>query len=79
MHALQVMCCDYGFRSNSGRLYQEGYGQIPRSAWNLVSSQEQTAQQLLATAATKPVSHRLQEPLCVVVGGWGTMPNCCRL
>eukprot|EP00878_Enallax_costatus_P033326 GHUV01036742.1.p1 GENE.GHUV01036742.1~~GHUV01036742.1.p1 ORF type:complete len:233 (+),score=62.78 GHUV01036742.1:393-1091(+) len=29
------MCCDYGFRSNSGRLYQEGYGQIPGSAWDL--------------------------------------------
>eukprot|EP00879_Flechtneria_rotunda_P018613 GHRR01019531.1.p1 GENE.GHRR01019531.1~~GHRR01019531.1.p1 ORF type:complete len:370 (+),score=88.15 GHRR01019531.1:229-1338(+) len=32
---VEVMCCDYGFRSNSGRLYQEGYGQIPLSAWEL--------------------------------------------
>jgi hypothetical protein len=31
------MCCDYGFRSNSGRLYQEGYGKIPDSMWHLVS------------------------------------------
>lgn len=31
------MCCDYGFRSNSGRMYQEGYGQIPDSAFKLVS------------------------------------------
>lgn len=35
----QVMCCDYGFRSNAGRLYQEGYGQIPKSAWGLVRQQ----------------------------------------
>lgn len=34
---LQTMCCDYGFRSNSGRMYQEGYGQIPDSAFKLVS------------------------------------------
>jgi ubiquinol oxidase len=34
---VEVMCCDYGFRSNSGRLYQQGYGQIPDSAWTLVS------------------------------------------
>eukprot|EP00775_Hariotina_reticulata_P006705 gene6705-6926_t len=32
---VNVMCCDYGFRSSSGRLYQEGYGQIPKSAWDL--------------------------------------------
>jgi hypothetical protein len=32
---LQVMCCDYGFRSGQGRLYQAGYGQIPASAWEL--------------------------------------------
>uniref|UniRef100_A0A383VUK8 Ubiquinol oxidase n=1 Tax=Tetradesmus obliquus TaxID=3088 RepID=A0A383VUK8_TETOB len=32
---INVMCCDYGFRSNSGRLYQEGYGKIPHSMWHL--------------------------------------------
>lgn len=32
---IEVMCCDYGFRSNSGRMYQQGYGQIPKSAWSL--------------------------------------------
>lgn len=27
--AIQVMCCDYGFRAGAGRLYQEDYGEVP--------------------------------------------------
>lgn len=26
-----------GYRSGSGRMYQEGYGKIPQSGWSLVS------------------------------------------
>jgi hypothetical protein len=32
----QVMCCDYGFRTGAGRMYQAKYGQIPKNAWHLV-------------------------------------------
>jgi len=34
----EVMCCDYGFRSGFGRLYQGGDGEIPKSAIALVRS-----------------------------------------
>lgn len=30
------MCADYGFRSGAGRLYQEGYGEVPKNVWQLV-------------------------------------------
>ncbi|PNW85119.1 hypothetical protein CHLRE_03g172500v5 [Chlamydomonas reinhardtii] len=30
-----AMCADYGFRSGSGRLYQEGYGEVPKDVWQL--------------------------------------------
>ena len=30
------MCADYGFRSGSGRLYQEHYGETPKGVWDLV-------------------------------------------
>ncbi len=33
---VQVMCCDYGFRSGFGRLYQEGYGEVPKNVFELV-------------------------------------------
>lgn len=32
---IPVMCCDYGFRSGSGRMYQEDYGRIPTSGIQL--------------------------------------------
>jgi hypothetical protein len=32
------MCCDYGFRTGAGRMYQDKYGQIPKSAWHLVGA-----------------------------------------
>ena len=32
----EVMCCDYGFRSGFGRLYQGGDGEIPKNALALV-------------------------------------------
>jgi ubiquinol oxidase len=32
----EVMCCDYGFRSGFGRLYQGGDGEIPKNAFALV-------------------------------------------
>ncbi len=35
---IPAMCADYGFRSGSGRLYQEGYGEVPKDVWQLVSS-----------------------------------------
>ena len=31
------MCCDYGFRSGFGRLYQGGDGEIPKNLFALVS------------------------------------------
>lgn len=34
--ALQTLCFDYGFRTGTGRLYQEGYGETPKSAFSLV-------------------------------------------
>lgn len=34
---LQVMCCDYGFRSGFGRLYQGEDGEIPKNIFQLVS------------------------------------------
>ncbi len=33
----EVMCCDYGFRSGFGRLYQGGDGEIPKNALALVN------------------------------------------
>jgi ubiquinol oxidase len=33
--AIPVMPADYGFRSGAGRLYQEGYGSVPTSAFKL--------------------------------------------
>eukprot|EP00803_Ostreobium_quekettii_P005253 evm.model.scf_13EXC.9 EVM.evm.TU.scf_13EXC.9 scf_13EXC:133518-136722(-) len=32
---VEVMCCDYGFRSGTGRMYQDGYRAVPKSAWDL--------------------------------------------
>ena len=34
----EVMCCDYGFRSGFGRLYQGGDGEIPKNALALVNT-----------------------------------------
>ncbi|KAK9866364.1 hypothetical protein WJX84_011013 [Apatococcus fuscideae] len=31
----QVMCCDYGFRSGFGRLYQDQFGEIPKNFFSL--------------------------------------------
>lgn len=31
------MCCDYGFRAGSGRLYQEKYGEVPGNVFEMVS------------------------------------------
>ncbi len=28
---IQVLSADYGFRSGAGRLYQDGYGGVPKS------------------------------------------------
>ena len=37
LHLLtQPMCADYGFRSGSGRLYQEHYGETPKGVLDLV-------------------------------------------
>ena len=35
-HPVQAMCCDYGFRSGFGRLYQGGDGEIPKNLFVLV-------------------------------------------
>ncbi|KXZ56602.1 hypothetical protein GPECTOR_1g541 [Gonium pectorale] len=32
---IPAMCADYGFRSGSGRLYQESYGEVPSDVWQL--------------------------------------------
>lgn len=32
---VEVMCCDYGFRSGTGRMYQDRFGEIPMNAWEL--------------------------------------------
>lgn len=32
---IKPMCCDYGFRSGTGRMYQDGFGEIPMNAWEL--------------------------------------------
>ena len=36
----EVMCCDYGFRSGFGRLYQGGDGEIPKNAFSLVRAHQ---------------------------------------
>jgi hypothetical protein len=33
---VKVMACDYGFRSGSGRLYEEQYGEVPGGIFQLV-------------------------------------------
>lgn len=33
---IRVMCCDYGFRTGSGRLYQEAYGEVPANVFVMV-------------------------------------------
>eukprot|EP00775_Hariotina_reticulata_P004226 gene4226-4475_t len=30
---IRVMCCDYGFRTGAGRLYQEKYGEVPSNVF----------------------------------------------
>ncbi len=39
----EVMCCDYGFRSGFGRLYQGGDGEIPKNFFALVTTTDQIA------------------------------------
>ncbi|KAL6765909.1 plastid terminal oxidase [Haematococcus lacustris] len=34
---IQAMPVDYGFRAGAGRLYQDHYGEIPKSVWELAS------------------------------------------
>jgi len=34
---IRVMCCDYGFRTGSGRLYQDMYGEVPDNVFAIVS------------------------------------------
>lgn len=34
---IDVMPADYGFRTGTGRLYQDGYGQVPSSAFDLAA------------------------------------------
>ncbi|GMH39800.1 hypothetical protein BSKO_07698 [Bryopsis sp. KO-2023] len=34
-NSVEVMCCDYGFRSGVGRMYQDRYGEIPDNVWGL--------------------------------------------
>lgn len=36
---IRVMCCDYGFRTGSGRLYQDMYGEVPDNVFAMVSGQ----------------------------------------
>jgi hypothetical protein len=31
------MCCDFGFRTGSARLYQEQYGEVPSNIFQIVS------------------------------------------
>lgn len=33
---IKVMACDYGFRSGAGRLYEDHYGEVPKSIFQLV-------------------------------------------
>lgn len=35
---IKVMAMDYGFRSGAGRLYEEHYGEVPKSIFQLVGS-----------------------------------------
>lgn len=35
---MQAMCCDYGFRSGVGRLYQGSTGEVPKNFFALVRS-----------------------------------------
>eukprot|EP00879_Flechtneria_rotunda_P021135 GHRR01022266.1.p1 GENE.GHRR01022266.1~~GHRR01022266.1.p1 ORF type:complete len:381 (+),score=127.88 GHRR01022266.1:464-1606(+) len=43
---LRVMCCDYGFRAGTGRLYQEKYGEVPTNVF--VMAAENFAHELAA-------------------------------
>lgn len=36
MVCMQAMCCDYGFRSGVGRLYQGSTGEVPKNFFALV-------------------------------------------
>jgi hypothetical protein len=38
---IRVMCCDYGFRTGSGRLYQDAYGEVPADVFTMVSTMQQ--------------------------------------
>lgn len=40
------MCCDYGFRSGSGRLYEDHYGEVPNNVFKIVSVTGRTAAML---------------------------------
>ena len=48
----EVMCCDYGFRSGFGRLYQGGDGEIPKSAFALVRSSATAKLHILSILVT---------------------------
>ena len=54
----EVMCCDYGFRSGFGRLYQGGDGEIPKNAFALVRARLGSAAHgccMLSAAPSSPL------------------------
>lgn len=56
---LQALCADYGFRSGSGRLYQEDYGEVPKSAGELVSDR---TKQSTSQGFGRTIGNRLVKP-----------------
>lgn len=57
----QVMCCDFGFRTGSARLYQEQYGEVPGNIFQIVS---------LPARLLPCMPARLAAPHCVTGATW---------
>ena len=53
----QVMCCDYGFRSGFGRLYQGEDGEIPKNIFQLVRPSAGSNSSWLAAARAEDALH----------------------
>ncbi|GFR41184.1 hypothetical protein Agub_g1853, partial [Astrephomene gubernaculifera] len=51
---IPAMCADYGFRSGAGRLYQEGYGEVPKDVWQLAKDNYRHELEALRRAVRYP-------------------------
>lgn len=67
-HTCLAQCCDYGFRTGSGRLYQEMYGEVPDNVFAMVSESAGSA----PPATVSALQHACSRGLCQLPATPGT-------